>query len=260
MRKISKSLLTVALMSTMLAGVSYAATSVTAADVLAAKEKADALALALAEKNKAGSQKVDSLKSAALDKAAQLELQKKERAEERAKKAEAFRLAEEKRIKEEEEEEARLAAEEEEKQKQIQLEIEAETQKAVEKAQKRAARAQMATDLAAAKQEIVDLATALSVKEKELGEANGEIVRLKSEIDDMKAKEAEIAKTIISSNRATNQTLQKQIAGNVGTDVKTAQAVERGLAGLKKRASSKKLVTAVGDENVPPAENEVAAH
>jgi colicin import membrane protein len=249
MRKISKSLLTVALMSTMFAGVSYAAgAGVTAADVIEAKEKAEALALALAEKNKAASQKVDSMKSAALDKAAQLELQKKERAEERARKAEAFRLAEEKRIKEEEEEEARLAAEEEEKQKQIQLEIEAETKKAVEKAKKRAENVQLHTNLVAAKQEIVDLATALSGKEKELGEANGEIVRLKSEIDDMKAKEAEIAKTIISSNRATNQTLQKQIAGNVGTDVKTAQVLEKGLAGLKKRASSKKLVTAAGDE------------
>ncbi|MBY0281100.1 MAG: hypothetical protein K2W94_02975 [Alphaproteobacteria bacterium] len=248
MKKISKSLLSIALMSTMLAGVSYAAdagavatkSTVTPAEVEAAKRNAEELAAALAAKNQESMAKVDNLKTAASDKAAQLEIEKKLRAEKRAREAEERRLAEEARIKAEAEEEERLLAEEAVKQKEIEAAIEAEAQKAAEKAKKRAEKAKMATDLVALKEEAAKLGIELAEKERLLGDRDAEIVQLKSTIENMKVKEAEVAKTIIAHNKTATKILQTQVAENLGTSVDTARKVEGALAGLKTKAAASK--------------------
>ncbi|MBY0281098.1 MAG: hypothetical protein K2W94_02965 [Alphaproteobacteria bacterium] len=116
-------------------------------------------------------------------------------------------MAEEARLKADAEEGERLAAEDAEKQKAIQAEIERAAQEAAKKEKKRAEKIQMAKNLTAVKEEVVKLGMALAEKEKELGDANAMIAALKAKIKEMKAKENEINRNIIASNKAEEKLL-----------------------------------------------------
>jgi len=67
------------------------------------------------------------------------------------------------------------------------------------------------------------------------------IVDLHGIIDDMKAKQGQIALDIIASHKAANKKLQEQVAGNLGTDVKGAAAVEKATKGLRVKLAAKRL-------------------
>ncbi|MBY0462393.1 MAG: hypothetical protein K2Q34_04355 [Alphaproteobacteria bacterium] len=209
--------------------------NVDAQDIEDAKHKADEIRATYDAKGKKEEEALTQKKSAAQLEAEQLELKRKERVEKRAKEAEQRRLEEEARKEEEAKEEARLIAEEEVKQKAIEAEIEKAAQEAARKVKKRAAELQVVKDLATIKEEIVKLGTELAAKEKELGDANVMITALKAKIEEMKAKEIEINKNIIASNKAEEKLLRQWIANSSNTAKKPKSA-----AAIQKRAGGKK--------------------
>ena len=234
MEKISKSFLTIAMMSTILTGGVYASDAEGDMDPLARRKSE------LAAKDRRDRDSLETRRSDAEKAKAQLEADRKARAEKRAAEAEARRKAEEERVAAEAEEE-RLAAEAEaSRQAEIERQILEEAERATQKAEKRAQKAKEAEDIAALRKEAVDLGRQLADAETRIGEANRRILELESSIEAMKLKDGQIAKNIIASNLAENKMLREQIAGNLGTTTEGLNRASSAVSAFKAKAAKKR--------------------